>query len=123
VLSFEVPEKEQISGTTRTVLYYYVVPARLDGRWEISVPKSLFAAPFALSVKQDPETLTGFARIGSEMHPLRDFVVNGRAVRFGLFAQGKLMTFVGEAKDDEISGFVELHSGGRENWSARRSGS
>jgi SAM-dependent methyltransferase len=123
VLTFDVPEKEQISGTTRTVLFYYVVPARLAGRWELSVPRSLIAAPFAISVTQDPEVLTGFAHIGSEMHPLRDFVAKGTTVRFGVFAEGKLMNFIGEARDNEISGIVELHNGGRENWSARRSGS
>ncbi len=121
VLTFDVPEKEMISGTTRTVLYYYVVPARLGGRWDISLPKSLIAAPFSISVTQDAEVLTGMAQIGTEMHPLRDFVVNGATVRFSLLAQGRLMHFNGKAGERDISGTMELQSGGREIWSARRS--
>lgn len=124
VLTLDVAEKEAISGTTRTVLYYYLVPARLGGRWELTLPKSLLAvpnaAPVAISVTQAAEVLTGFAHIGTETHPLRDFVVKGEAVHFGILAQGKLMQFSGKATENEISGVLELQSGGSERWSARR---
>ncbi|MEI6302857.1 MAG: methyltransferase domain-containing protein, partial [Betaproteobacteria bacterium] len=59
VLTLDVAEKEAISGTTRTVLYYYLVPARLGGRWELTLPKSLISAPVAISVTQTAEVLTG----------------------------------------------------------------
>jgi SAM-dependent methyltransferase len=123
VMSFEVPEKEQISGTTRTVLYYYIVPARLGGRWEFTLPKSLVGAPFAISVRQDPDVLTGFAHIGADTYPLFDFVVKGVELRFSVIAQGRLLHFNGKAGDSAISGVVALQNGGRETWSARRSGS
>lgn len=120
VMTFDVAEKEAISGTTRTVLYYYVVPARLGGRWDVMLSKSLIAAPVAINVTQTPEVITGFAHIGTETHPLRDFFVKGEAVRFGIFAQGKLLQFSGRAGEREMSGELALQGGGREAWSARR---
>lgn len=124
VLTLDVAEKEAISGTTRTVLYYYLVPARLGGRWELTLPKSLIssptAAPVAISVTQTAEVLTGFVHIGTETHPLRDFVVKGEEVRFGILAQGKLMQFSGKAGEREMKGELAVQGGGREPWSARR---
>lgn len=120
VLSFDVAEKEHISGVTRTVLYFYLVPARLGGGWQLSLPKSLVAEPVTISVMQDPEVLTGFARIGTDMLPLRDFVVKGESVRFSVFVRGKMMNFSGNATEHEMSGVLEVHGGAREVWSARR---
>jgi SAM-dependent methyltransferase len=36
--AMDVPEKEMISGTSWTRLYYYVVPARVQGVWELILP-------------------------------------------------------------------------------------
>ncbi len=128
VLTFDVAEKEQISGVTRTVLYFYLVPARLGGRWELKLPPAILAEPGArpvtipitISVTQDPEVLTGFLHIGTEMHPLRDFVVKGDAVRFSVFARGRMLNFSGKADEREISGLLEVSGGTREAWSAKK---
>src|SRR5439155_27205718 len=37
--SMDVAEKEMISGTSWTRLYYYVVPARVQGAWELTLPR------------------------------------------------------------------------------------
>ena len=52
-LSMDVPEKEMISGTSWTRLYYYVVPARVQGVWELILPKSLAGAPLVLQITQE----------------------------------------------------------------------
>ena len=41
VLTFDLDEKEFISGTTRTNLYFYVVPARVSGTWDLTLPRAL----------------------------------------------------------------------------------
>ena len=51
-VSMDVPEKEFISGTSWTRLYYYVVPARIGGIWELSLPRALARAPLTLEVNQ-----------------------------------------------------------------------
>lgn len=53
-ISMDVPEKENISGMTLTHIYYYVVPARIGGLWELSLPRALARKPLSLEVNQEP---------------------------------------------------------------------
>ncbi len=118
-LSMDVPEKEFISGTTWTRLYYYVVPARVGGVWELSLPKALAGAPLNLEVAQEPHTVGGVVRDGkSELH-LRDMTVRAAQVRFGLLYKGQLMDFEGTAAGETMSGEVRARTA-RGEWTARR---
>jgi SAM-dependent methyltransferase len=118
-LSMDVPEKEFISGTTWTRLYYYVVPARVGGVWELSLPKALAGAPLTLEVAQEPHTVGGVVRDGkSELH-LRDMTVRAAQVRFGLLYKGQLMDFEGTAAGETMSGEVRARTA-RGEWTARR---
>src|SRR6266481_364613 len=63
-LSMDVAEKEMISGTSWTRLYYYVVPARVQGVWELSLPPTLAGAPLVLRITQEPDAVGGFVRDG-----------------------------------------------------------
>jgi hypothetical protein len=117
-LTFEVAEKEAISGTTRTNLYYYVVPARVGGDWTLAVPRALSATPIRLRIKQDPDSLDGVAEIGADTVSVRDLVVRADAIRFWLFHRGKFMRFQGTVSGREMSG--EVRSGKTvERWSGR----
>jgi SAM-dependent methyltransferase len=118
-LSMDVPEKEFISGTTWTRLYYYVVPARVGGVWELSLPRALAGAPLTLEVAQEPHTVGGVVRDGkSELH-LRDMTVRAAQVRFGLLYKGQLMDFEGTAAGETMSGEVRARTA-RGEWTARR---
>jgi SAM-dependent methyltransferase len=119
-LSFEVDEKEPITGTKRTVLYYYVVPAKVGGVWDLTVPKTFGAGPTSFELRQEIETLEGTLRAGGNTHPLRDPVVRGEQLRFGLLAQGRLYAFTGAISGGSIKGeFTASGSTSRESWSAR----
>jgi SAM-dependent methyltransferase len=121
-LSFEVDEKEPITGSKRTVLYYYVVPAHVGGAWELSVPKSLGAGAAALELRQEIESLEGTLRIGGTTFTLRDPVLRGEQLRFGLLASGRLHAFTGTVSGNAIQGeFTTSGSSARERWSARQS--
>src|SRR5947208_13808655 len=63
-LSMDVPEKEMISGTSWTRLYYYVVPARVHGAWELALPQALASAPLVMQITQEPHAVGGFVRDG-----------------------------------------------------------
>lgn len=118
-VSMDVPEKEFISGTTWTRLYYYVVPARIGGTWELSLPKALARAPLTLEVNQEPHTVGGLVSDGRSEDYLRDMKVNGEAVSFGLLYNGRMMAFEGKAAGETMSG--EMSSKGVHGpWSARR---
>jgi SAM-dependent methyltransferase len=118
-LSMDVPEKEFISGTTWTRLYYYVVPARVGGVWELSLPQALSGVALTLEVTQEPHAVGGFVRDGRGEIYLRDMSVRGEQVRFGLLYRRQLMAFEGRVAGETMSGEVSARAAsGR--WTARR---
>jgi len=118
-VSMDVPEKEFISGTTWTRLYYYVVPARIRGEWELILPKQLARGPLSLEVNQEPHTVGGLVSDGRSEDYLRDMQVLGEKVSFGLLYNGKMIAFEGKAAGDTMSGEVSA-KGVKGSWSAKR---
>ena len=118
-LAMDVPEKEMISGTSWTRLYYYVVPARVQGAWELSLPKTLAGAPLVLQITQEPDAVSAFVRDGNNELHLRDLTVRGEQVRFGLLYKGHLMAFNGTVAGDAMTGEVRARDL-RGSWTARR---
>jgi len=117
--TMDVPEKENISGMSLTHLYYYVVPARIGGMWELSLPKALARKPLSLEVNQDVRFVGGLASDGDSEDYLRDAKVLGEKISFGLLYNGRMMSFEGKAEGDTMSGEVSA-KGVRGPWSARR---
>ena len=117
-LSMDVPEKEMISGTSWTRLYYYVVPARVQGAWELALPKALASAPLRLQITQEPHAVGGFVRDGGTELYLRDLAVRGEQIRFGLLYKGRLMAFEGTVAGDAMTGEVRARDQ-RGPWTAR----
>jgi SAM-dependent methyltransferase len=118
-MSLDVPEKEFISGTSWTRLYYYVVPARIRGQWELTLPKQLARGPLSLEVNQEPNMVGGLVSDGRSEDYLRDMQVLGEKVSFGLLYNGRMMTFEGKAAADTMSGEVSA-KGVQGSWTARR---
>ena len=117
-LAMDVPEKEMISGTSWTRLYYYVVPARVQGAWELTLPKELAGAPLMLQITQEPDAISGLVRDGGAELYLRDLAVRGEQVRFGLLYKGRLMAFEGTVAGDVMTGEVRARDQ-RAPWTAR----
>jgi SAM-dependent methyltransferase len=117
-LAMDVPEKEMISGTSWTRLYYYVVPARVQGAWELTLPKALAGAPLMLQITQEPHAVGGFVRDGDAELYLRDLALRGEQVRFGLLYKGRLMAFEGTVTGDAMTGEVRARDR-RGPWTAR----
>jgi len=118
-LSLDVPEKEMISGTAWTRLYYYVVPARVGGAWELLLPKALAADPLVLLLTQEPDVLDGTARDGSRSLPLGGLAVHADRIRFDLPYEGAPLALEGTVAGEGMTGEVRTHKL-REPWSARR---
>ena len=119
-LSFEVDEKEPITGSKRTVLYFYVVPARVGGTWELTLPKALAERALTMELMQGVESTSGVVRTGSDTFMLRDPTVRGERLHFGLLYRGRLLAFNGTVADKSMAGEVSV-SGSKtaERWSAR----
>jgi hypothetical protein len=109
-VKMDVPEKVAISGTTRTTLYLYIVPARIGGDWELKLPPSVTKSPLKLAVTQRADGAT--ARIGTSerMLPVSQISVRATDVTLTLpagVAGTKPITLRGKAADGVIEGTVE----------------
>jgi Methyltransferase domain len=120
-LTLNVPEKEYISGTTRTVLYLYTVPARIGGEWRFDLPDTLAGAPARLVIRQEAFRVTGTAIVGGKSVPLEKVTVRGEQVNFVLSRGGgeQALQFTGSAQGDTMQGTVTV-SGGAAQWRATR---
>jgi SAM-dependent methyltransferase len=121
VLTFDLDEKEAISGTPRTNLYYYVVPARVAGAWELMLPRALSRRALPLQVTQEPDALSGTARVGRDNVPLRDFKLRADGVRFGLLLERRLVDLRGTVSGRAMSGEARWDDR-RDTWSASYKG-
>ncbi len=124
-VQFDVAEKVEISGTTRTVLYLYTVPARIGGHWTLELPAAMGAKPGRLQIVQEPFRASGTATLGGATHSLDKLAVRGEDVSFVIAAIGagrKPLQFAGKARGDSIEGTVAL-PGGAAPWRATRTGS
>jgi SAM-dependent methyltransferase len=123
-LQFDVPEKVEISGTTRTVLYLYIVPARVGGAWRLELPAAVTKQPVRLAFEQHPAGTRGSATVGRREVALEGVKISAKLVRFaipGLAAGGKPLALEGIARGDVIEGTAAA-PGGPAPWRATRSG-
>jgi SAM-dependent methyltransferase len=113
-VSMEVDEKVNISGTTRTVLYRYTVPARVAGDWRLELPEELGRASVRLALKQVTFRVTGTASAPGASLRLEKLAVRGEEVSFalgGLPGRKQPAVFTGKADGDTILGTVPLPNG------------
>lgn len=108
VVEMEDPQKIAISGTTRTVIYLYVVPAKVAGRWSATVPSTLAKGPMRLDLTQQVTRIDGEAQLDGRAVPLADAQLLGDEISFRL--AGRDAQFRGKVRGRIIVGTVE--SGG-----------
>jgi SAM-dependent methyltransferase len=121
-LQFDVQEKIEISGTTRTVLYLYIVPARVGGSWSLELPPTVTKQPARLAFEQDPARTRGSATVGNRKIALDAVKITGESVRFeipGLAAGGKPLALQGVVRGNVIEGTATT-PGGPAPWRATR---
>ncbi len=123
-VELDVPEKKPISGTTYTVLYLYIVPARLAGEWRLELPASLAPRPARLVITQEPFKSAATLTIGARTVEVEEIVVHGDVVRIvlpPLAPGGPRVHLAGRASGGSLAG--TLQSGrGRGAWQASRVG-
>jgi SAM-dependent methyltransferase len=121
-VEFDVPEKVNISGTTRTILFLYTVPARIGGEWTLELPQTFARPPIRLAVTQQALQVSGRATVGESTVPLENLVVQGENVSFsipGLAPRSSNVRFTGKASGDVIEGTATA-AGGPGSWRATR---
>jgi hypothetical protein len=109
---FDLEDKVHISGVTTTIIWLYVVPAKVAGRWSAQVPASYSRQPMSLQLKQQLNRVSGSARVDGKEFPLEDVKLRGDKLSFKL--AGKKGEFSGQIKDKAIEGTLD----GKSAWSA-----
>jgi len=101
-VQMDLEDKVAISGVTTTLIYLYVVPAKVGGTWNAKVPPSVSKAPVRLDLKQQVTRFSGSALVDGKSVPLEDAKLKGDQITFKL--AGRNGTFSGTVKDGAISG-------------------
>lgn len=124
-VELDVPEKEPITGSTYTVLYLYVVPARLAGVWRLELPAFLASQPARLVIAQEMFRAAATLTIGSRTAEVEEIVVRGDRVQMLLppLTKGAMRPLLeGRVQDGSLEGTLESAQG-RGTWRASRVGS
>ncbi|HEX7054024.1 MAG TPA: class I SAM-dependent methyltransferase [Burkholderiales bacterium] len=103
---FELDEKVPISGVKTTILWLYVVPARVQGRWGVELPAPVSRRAATLELKQQLTSVHGWMHVDGEEVPLEAVKLRGKRLSFRL--AGRRGEFSGEVKGDTIEGMVQL---------------
>ena len=114
---FDLAEKVNISGVTLTIIYLYVVPATVSGKWSASVPSSVAKQTMSIELKQQITRVSGSANVDGKVIALEDVKLKGDRIRFGL-AGRKGVEFTGSVKGNLIEGEVAA-AGVKNPWSAK----
>jgi hypothetical protein len=118
-VQMDLEDKVQISGVTTTLIYLYVVPAKVAGSWKALMPAALSKQPATLSLKQQLTRVTGSLRLDGKDVPMEDVKLRGDRLTFKL--SGRRGEFSGLVKDKTIEGILETN-GIRSPWSATLGG-
>ena len=122
----DIPVPEKTVGTPGvSYLYYWVVPAKVAGRWQTNLNVAGKEVPYEIAFDQTFQILEGTLRAGSESAPLRGRL-SGDQVTFTTQPKGSpgnmRHEFRGRVDKDTITGTVRIGEGAgvREaQWSAR----
>jgi hypothetical protein len=115
-VQMDLEDKVQISGVTTTLIYLYIVPAKVNGKWQAKMPAAVSRQPATLSLKQQLTRVSGSLQVDGREVPLEDVKLRGDKLTFKL--AGRKGEFSGVVKGNEIEGTVD----GKSPWTATLGG-
>ena len=115
--TFDLEEKINISGVTTTILWLYVVPAKFEGTWKVSLPQSVAKGPALLQLKQQQiARASGSMKIDGTDIPLEDVRLHGDRLSFKV--AGRKGEYSAQIKGRSMEGTLD----GKTPWSATLGG-
>src|SRR5213075_2239202 len=111
-VQMDLEEKVKISGVTTTLIYLYIVPAKVAGNWQAHMPPAISKQPATLSLKQQLTRVSGTLRLDGKDVALEEPKLRGDKLTFKL--PGRKGEFSGTVKDGAIEGMLD----GKTPWSA-----
>jgi hypothetical protein len=125
-VTFDVPEKEAITGVPSATIYLWTVPVRMDGRWQLGAPATSGFDRTELVLRQVFQDFEGTASVsGRAPQRLDATALRGREFRFALPVEGRggrtgRAVFRGRVEGDRMDGTIESSLGGEMRFSASR---
>jgi phospholipid N-methyltransferase len=116
-VSMDLEDKVAISGVTTTLIYLYVVPAKVAGSWNVKLPANGKATVTRLDLKQQISKISGSALVEGKNIPLEDAKLKGDQISFRL--AGRNGTYYGTVKDGAISGMFNVGNT-KTSWTASK---
>lgn len=117
-VSFDVPEKEFISGVPSATLYLWIVPAKIDGAWRLQFDGN---ADYQLTVQQRYQNFEGVAETRGRQSGLISPKINGSDIRFVMMHGASRGEFTGRVDGNRMEGTVDFGDGKPLRWRASRS--
>lgn len=118
-VTFHAPEKEGITGIPEATLYRWVVPARVDGRWDVTAEGMLAAE---LRLRQHYNGFEGESRMRDSESSLTRTRLNGDEMLFTKRVGDTEWQFRGRVSGDVIEGVAESSGRRAARWRAVRRG-
>lgn len=116
--SVDVPEKYGTAGNWKSTIFYWMVPAQLQGVWHVSVPE-LAPQPLAVTFEQQYQYMEGHATVRGKRVSIADGRIEGDRVQFKLAFAGAALDFRGKVEGDRIHGDA-LRAGRTVAWTATK---
>lgn len=91
-------EPDQQDRLLRRGVYFWVVPARVAGRWRVEGPDR----SFTLELTQNFQNIEGTATVDGESVALTDTHLKGAEIRFVLESDGSRLVFAGVVEGDRM---------------------
>ena len=116
--TWDVPEKEAINGVPRATVYLWIIPAKVEGRWQVRIAGDGAPGPQELTLRQQYQDFSGADAKGVKLTSTR---LRGEEISFAMPAGGGRNVFKGRVAGDSMEGTVEL-AGGKSaaRWTAVR---
>jgi hypothetical protein len=120
-LTFDVPEKEMVSGVGNATVFLWIVPAKIDGRWRVRIAAQS-VEHYDVMLRQSYQNIDGTVRAdGGRGGRLMTARLRGEDVAFTFPVAVGQHVFRGRVAGTAMQGSVELAGGkGIATWTATR---
>jgi len=111
------PDQQEDDPSTGQSMYFWVVPAKVQGQWKLALPGGKAGTLYLLQTFQE---LTGTVRMDDRTMPLRDLRLRGTKVSFTFGDTANVRHATAEVTGDRLSGTIRQGESGPEApWSGR----
>ena len=114
-------------STYEHTVFYWVIPANIDGEWRMRVPTPTGERRYLLHIQQRFQEVRGTASAAGEASLITNASLTGDHLRFtvitGIQGEAMRMSFDGHVSGDAMRGSMEVQGGamvGRYDWTALR---